>query len=84
LAESTLTGIIHDFKKQEIYAEGRPERKPLLVQDKGQALMVRQSVDRVKEGGFPIISLEEVFSSTEACFAIVKSIKPRQSVKLVE
>jgi predicted dehydrogenase/threonine dehydrogenase-like Zn-dependent dehydrogenase len=75
-----LTGIIWDFKEMKIYGKGKPMRKRLLNQDKGQSQMMRQVLQRIKTGGEPLIPPAEVFAVTQACFAALESIKTRQPV----
>ncbi|MHC4703571.1 MAG: Gfo/Idh/MocA family oxidoreductase [Planctomycetota bacterium] len=77
---SGLTGIIQDFKEMRIYGKGKPSRNRLLNQDKGQVEMMRQFIELLKRGGSPLISPDEIFTVTEACFAVLKSLKTRQSV----
>ncbi len=79
---SGLTGIIRDFKALEICGKGKPYRKKLLSQDKGQANMVRKFIERVKTGGKPLIDPNEIFTVTKACFAVIESIKTRQVISL--
>ena len=79
---SGLTGVIQDFRELVIYGEGKPVRKRLLNQDKGQAQMVRGLLERIKTGGAPLIGPEELFSIVEATFSILESLKTRQAVRL--
>lgn len=80
---SGMTGIIRDFKELNVYGRGRPYRKKLINQDKGQRLMVRQFIESVKKGGPPLIPVSEIFAVTEASFAVMDSIKSRCSVEIV-
>jgi predicted dehydrogenase len=65
-----------------IYGKGKPVRKRLLNQDKGQSQMMRQVLQRIKTGGEPLISPAEIFAGTQACFAALESIKTRQPVSI--
>ncbi len=76
------TGIVRDFKTLEIYSGGRPYRKKSLVQDKGQAGMVQAFVERIQQGGPPLIPAEEIFTVTRATFAVLESLKTRQALTL--
>ena len=78
----TLTGIIRDFKELEIHSTGKPHRKKSLVQDKGQARMVREFIERIDQGGLPLISPAEIFAVTRATFAVQESLRTRQAVSL--
>jgi predicted dehydrogenase/threonine dehydrogenase-like Zn-dependent dehydrogenase len=77
-----LTGIIRDFKELEIHSTGKPRRKKSLVQDKGQARMVREFIERIDQGGLPLISPAEIFAVTRATFAVQESLRTRQAVSL--
>jgi predicted dehydrogenase/threonine dehydrogenase-like Zn-dependent dehydrogenase len=77
-----VTGIIKDFRELHIHSSGRPYRKKLITQDKGQAKMVRAFVHRIKNGGRTLMAPEEIFSVTRATFAVVRSLKTHQTVFL--
>lgn len=79
---SGMVGIINDFKMMEIYSKGKPRRKKSFVQDKGQKYMVQAFIERIKEGGLPLIPAEEIFSVTKAAFAVLESLCTRQVVAL--
>ena len=65
-----------------MYGKGKPLRKRLLNQDKGQPHMVKQFLERIKTGGDPLIPFTEIFTVTRACFAVLESMKTRQVVKV--
>lgn len=67
------TGIIHDFKKCEIYGKG-VDRKTLSSQDKGQKKMMSCFFQALSEGKLPI-EMNDIFSVTKATFAALKSIQ---------
>ena len=77
-----LTGIIRDFKVLEIHSTGKPHRKKTLVQDKGQPCMVRAFINKIKEGGLPLIPADEIFSVTRTTFAVLESLRTHQAVSL--
>jgi polar amino acid transport system substrate-binding protein len=77
-----LTGVIRDFKELEIYSTGKPRRRRTLVQDKGQANMVRAFITRIKEGGVPLIPTEEIFAVTRATLAVEESLRTRHVIAL--
>lgn len=80
--QSGLTGIIRDFKQLDIFGSGRQERKKLLSQNKGQACMVRTFINRIKNGGGPLIRADEIFAVTRATFGIIESLHSRQAVSI--
>lgn len=67
------TGIIHDFKKCEIYGK-KVKRETLSSQDKGQKKMMDSFFQALSEGNLPI-DMNEIFSATRATFAVLKSIQ---------
>lgn len=77
-----LIGIIRDFKELEIRSTGKPRRKKSLVQDKGQACMVKAFIKSIKEGGSPLIPFDEIFAVTRTTFAVVESLRTHQAVPL--
>jgi polar amino acid transport system substrate-binding protein len=77
-----VTGIIRDFKELEVYSSGKPYRKRSFSQDKGQAPMVQAFIDRVGQGGAPLIPPEDVFAVTRATFAVLESLSTRQAIVL--
>jgi len=79
---SGTTAILKDFKELEIYGKGKPSRKKSINQNKGQAQMTGQFLDRIKNGGEPLISPSEIFVVTKVSFAVLESIQSRQAVLL--
>ena len=77
-----LTGIIRDFKELEIHSTGKLCRRKTFVQDKGQACMVKTFIERIKEGGSPLIPADEIFAVTRTTFAVIKSLRTHQAVTL--
>jgi predicted dehydrogenase/threonine dehydrogenase-like Zn-dependent dehydrogenase len=77
-----LIGIIRDFKVLDIHSSVKSFHNKKLIQDKGQAQMMIQFLQQLKIGGEPLISPEEIFTVTQACFAILKSIRTRESVSI--
>ena len=67
------------------YFEAFGGGKNLIVEDfrdKGQAEEVRRFVEAAKSGGPMPIPLEEIIASTQATFAIVRSLRTGQAVEL--
>jgi len=77
-----LIGIIRDFKVLEIHSTDKPRRKKSLIQDKGQACMVKAFIKSIKEGGSPLIPADEIFAVTRTTFAILESLRTHQAVSL--
>jgi len=80
--QSELTGIIHDFRELEVFSGSGRERKKLISQDKGQAGMVKAFVNRIRDGGAPLITAEELLAVSRATFAIIESIRTQQAVSI--
>ena len=76
------TAVLRDFKKVELYGGRRRLKKRLLCQDKGQAEMVRQFLQAVKDGGPTPIPIEEQLAVTRACFAALESLRTGQTVRV--
>ena len=76
------TAILKDFKELEIYGTGKPFKKKLLSQDKGQKNEMKSFIDSILNGGPSIIPLEEIINTTEVTFKIVESIRTGQSTKI--
>lgn len=68
------TAIINDFKECFIYGSGKPQKSKLFAQDKGQKNMIEQFIGHLKEGVSPI-PMEQIFATTKATFAAIKSIQ---------
>ncbi len=79
---SGSTGIIRDFRELEVFGTGKPQRKKLLNQDKGQPTMVKQFLERIKTGGEPLIPADEIFTVTRASFAVLESLRTCEAVSL--
>jgi predicted dehydrogenase len=77
-----VTAILNDFRELKVYGIGRPYRKKLMSQDKGQKQEVRFFLDAVKSSGENPIPLAEIFSTSEVCFGILEAIRTGQSKRL--
>ena len=81
--QSGLTGVLRDFKSLELYGDGKPTHKKLFNQNKGQAVMVRQFLERIKSGSKALITPEEIFAVTRATFAAGESTRTRNVIQLL-
>jgi polar amino acid transport system substrate-binding protein len=77
-----LTGIIHDFKELHIHNGGKPEKKKLMGQDKGQKDMIAAFIDALLKGSAAPIDVNEIFAVTRATFAVIRSMQKREVVSL--
>lgn len=77
-----VIGIIRDFRELEIRSTGKPHRKKTFVQNKGQADMIKAFIKSIKEGGSPLIPVDEIFAVTRTTFAVLESLRTHQVVSL--
>ena len=71
---SGSTAVINDFKELTIYGKGKPSKKKLLNQNKGQKEMVEAFISSIESKGKVPISLEETYLTTLATFKAMDSI----------
>ena len=71
---SGATAVINDFKELTIYGKGKPSKKRLLNQNKGQREMVEAFISSIESAGKVPISLEETYLTTLATFKAMDSI----------
>jgi len=77
-----VTAVLTDYRKLKIFGKGKPYKKKLVRQDKGQKNEMRLFLDAVKRGGKSPIPLGEIFIASEVCFKIIESIRTGKNVKL--
>jgi polar amino acid transport system substrate-binding protein len=75
---------LDDFKRLEIHGKGKPIRRKLLNQDKGQANMVAQFIKSIKDGAVCPIQLKEIYATTLATFKVLESLRTNQSVSIYD
>ena len=71
---SGTTAVINDFKELTIYGKGKPSKKKLLNQNKGQKEMVEVFISSIESAGKVPISLKETYLTTLATFKAMDSI----------
>jgi len=69
------TAILNDFKELRIYGKGKPYKKKLLNQNKGQKEMVEAFVNGLLKNGKAPISFEEIIAVTNTTFKVIESLK---------
>tara|TARA_B100000315_G_scaffold53709_1_gene48034 strand:+ start:388 stop:2598 length:2211 start_codon:yes stop_codon:yes gene_type:complete len=77
-----VTAILNDFKELKIFGKGKPYKKKLFRQNKGQKDEISLFLDAVKTGGQYPIPLTEIFNTSELCFKIHESIRTGKNVNL--
>ncbi|WP_179343794.1 bi-domain-containing oxidoreductase [Winogradskyella ursingii] len=70
-----LSATLNDFKELKIYGKGKPKKKKILNQNKGQKEMVEAFVNGLLNDGKAPISFEEIVAVTKASFNVLESIK---------
>ncbi len=81
---SGSTGIIRDYKELEIFSAGKPFRKKMLSQDKGQKKMLAAFLGAIQDGGVPPIAKDEIFTVSHATFAVLESLQHRRTIFIGE
>jgi predicted dehydrogenase/threonine dehydrogenase-like Zn-dependent dehydrogenase len=74
-------GIIHDYKRAELWAHGKQKRHRWVKQDKGQQRQIEAWIKGLRAGTSPI-SFDEISNVHQACLAAVDSLKTGDAVKL--
>ncbi|MFD2552351.1 bi-domain-containing oxidoreductase [Bizionia sediminis] len=69
------TAILSDFKELKIYGKGKPSKKKLLNQNKGQKEMVAAFVNGLLTNGQSPIPMADIFAVTRATFKVLESIQ---------
>ncbi|WP_430466736.1 Gfo/Idh/MocA family oxidoreductase [Winogradskyella ouciana] len=70
-----MSATLDDFKVLRIYGKGKPKKKKLLNQNKGQKEMVTAFVNGLLNDGNAPISFQEIVAVTKASFKVLESIK---------
>lgn len=77
--ERTL--IMDNFRKTEGFGT-KGFSKLKTAQDKGHKTQFHELIKRVKEGGSPLIPLEEIINTTKASFAAIESLKKGEWINI--
>ena len=70
-----MSATLSDFKELKIYGKGKPKKKKLLNQNKGQKEMVEAFVDRLLKDGQAPIPFDDIVAVTKASFKVLESVK---------
>jgi len=73
--KSGMVGIIRDFKKIDIFGDGKKFKKKLISQDKGQKKMLKILFESIESGKEPPIRFQDIYMVALATFKIVESIR---------
>ncbi len=77
-----VTGILTDFKELKVYGGGKPVKKKLVGQNKGQPQMMETYLASIKEGGPSPIPFDEIYAGMLATFRAVESLRTRRIIPL--
>ncbi|WP_417199526.1 bi-domain-containing oxidoreductase [Bizionia sp.] len=69
------TAVLSDFKELKIYGKGKPYKKKLFNQNKGQKEMVEAFINGLLKDGQSPIPMEDIFAVTRATFKVLESIR---------
>ena len=73
--------ILDNFRKLEAYGvKGFSSKKG--AQDKGHQLQFSQLLERIKNGGQPLIPFDDIYNSTRASLAAIESLMTGQKISL--
>lgn len=78
------TAVINDFKEMFVYGKGKPFKKKLWNQDKGQRSMVESFVSSIEFNGNVPIPFEETYLTTLATFKAMQSIYNGGELQILE
>ena len=76
------TAIIRDFRELEIYTRGKPYRKKLMNQDKGQKHEIKAFIDAILKGGESPIPIDEIFNTSLVTFKTLESIRTNEVMSI--
>ena len=74
------TAVLTDFRELKIYGSGKPVKKKLLNQDKGQKVMVHAFLDAARGNTEAPITFSETRAATVTTFRVLESLRTGESV----
>ena len=80
--QAGMTATLKDFRELSIYGAGKPIRKKLFTQDKGQKNEVRLFIETVKTGNCPLIPYEQIFNASLVSFKVLESLQTGRVIHL--
>lgn len=76
------SGILSDFTETTLYGRGKPQKKRLTSQNKGQPEMMKAYLDSLRQGAPAPIPFEELYAVMLATFKAIESFRSRQTLSL--
>lgn len=80
--QNGMTATINDFRELNIYGSGKPIKKKLLTQDKGNKKEVQLFIETLKMGHCSIIPCEQIINASLVSFKVLESLKTGRVVSL--
>ena len=77
-----VTGVLTDFRELRVYGSGKPTRKKLPGQNKGQPQMMATFLDAVRDGAPSPIPFDQIYAGMLATFKAVESLRSREAYRL--
>jgi len=71
---SGSSAILYNFKELKIFGKGKPLKKKLINQNKGQEEMIKAFLSGIRTGNSPI-PYKEIYAVTSASFAVLESLE---------
>ncbi len=82
LFRAGATAVIRDFREVELFGVGKPQRRKLLSQNKGQKEMMDTWLEALRAGRPSPISFDDLVAGTRATLAVTASIRHGHTVRL--
>jgi len=76
------TAVLTDFRELQIYGSGKPVKKRLMNQDKGQKIMVHAFLDAARGNTEAPIAFSETRAATMTTFRILESLRTGEAVSI--
>ena len=77
-----MTAVLNDYKELKIFGKGKPYKKKLFNQNKGQKNELKLFFDAITRGIKSPIPLNEIFLTSKVCFKIIESIRTGKNIKI--
>jgi predicted dehydrogenase/threonine dehydrogenase-like Zn-dependent dehydrogenase len=77
-----MSGVLSDYRELTLFSRGKPSKKRLVSQNKGQPEMMRAFLDSLRRGGPSPIPYEEIHAVMLATFKAVESFRTRRTIRL--
>ena len=76
------TAVLTDFRELQIYGSGKPVKKKLMNQDKGQKVMVHAFLNAARGNAEAPIAFSETRAATMTTFRILESLRTGEAVSI--